>query len=153
MKWSFSLVFVFTIIFLIKPLLVNQLVKRAEAYTAYNFHEDAVRQYQKAVLIDRKNSNIWNSLGNSYKNLGTLPDAIDAYNIAIETNPVNRAALFNLGMIFMLKKDYAHAMPYFEKVAALGPEDAEYKKLYQFSHHKLSMEMLDLCRTRQKQNK
>lgn len=144
-KWSFSLVFVFTAVFLIKPFIVNRIISSAQAYTAYSLHEDAVRQYHKALFIDSKNSDIWNSLGDSYKSLGTESDAVAAYRSAIETDPGNRKALFNLGMISMLRKDYQSAMPYFEKIIKLGPEDADYLVVNIFSQHKASMEMLALC--------
>jgi tetratricopeptide (TPR) repeat protein len=151
-KWSFSLVFILTAVFLIKPFLVTQIVSRAEAYTTYGLYKDAVRQYHKALFIDSKNSDVWNRLGNSYKSLGTLSDATTAYHAAIEIDSKNRLALFNLGMILMLKKDYQNAMPYFERVARLGPEDAEYLAVYRFSQHKSSMEMLALCHQRLGQN-
>ena len=149
-KWSFSLVFVLAAVFLIKPFIVNRIINSAEAYTAYGLYEDAVRQYHKSLFIDSKNSDIWNSLGNSYKNLGIESDAVYAYRNAIEIDPGNRAALFNLGMISMLRKDYLNAMPYFEKEleqknALRLPPDTIFFHLGRLTHMSFSCVGCGLC--------
>jgi hypothetical protein len=59
--------------------------------------------------------------------------------------PEDRAANFNLGMVFAIKKDYKSAVVYFEKVRSLGAEPREQLLGSGFSCYSSSLKMLAIC--------
>jgi tetratricopeptide (TPR) repeat protein len=56
----------------------------------------------------------------------TLNDAITVYERAIETHPEEKNFYYNLGVIHAQElRDYQAALPYFQKVTELDPEDVD----------------------------
>jgi len=147
---SFSVVFAIVAIIILKPLMVNQLLSRADAYSAFGLYHDSVRQCKKVLLLDRGNSEAWNKLGCSYKSKGDIKNSIETFERAVEMDQRNRVALFELGMIYALKKNYSKAIQYFEQVRKLGPETPEQRAEDMFSYHKSSLDMLAISYERLK---
>jgi tetratricopeptide (TPR) repeat protein len=139
---SFSVIFVIVAIIILKPLMVNQLLSRADAYSAFGLYHDSVRQCKKVLLFDKDNREAWNKLGCSYKSKGDINNSIETFERAVEIDQRNRVALFELGMIYALKKNYSKAIQYFEQVRKLGPETPEQRTEDMFSYHKSSLDML-----------
>jgi tetratricopeptide (TPR) repeat protein len=125
--------------------MTNQLIQRADAYYCFGLCDDAIRQYKKALLLNRADSNIWVSLGNSFKAEGEADKATAAFREAVKIAPEDRAANFNLGMAFVLNKDYKSAVAYFEKVRSLGAEPEEQLSGGGFSYYRSSLKMLAVC--------
>lgn len=144
-KWLFSLGFVFVLILLTKPFMADQLIQRADAYYCFGLYDDAIRQYKKAILLNRANSDIWVSLGNSFQAEGEVDKAIAAFKYAVKVAPEDRAANFYLGMAFAINKDYKSAVAYFEKVRSLGAEPKEQLLGGGFSRYRSSLKMLATC--------
>ncbi|MDO9464735.1 MAG: tetratricopeptide repeat protein [bacterium] len=149
-RWLFSLIFISISIFLIKPFMISQLLNRASSYTSYNLYPEAIRQYKKVLIMDKRNNNAWNWLAYSYKNEGYLEEAIQTYKEAIKINPENRVAHFNLGMIFVSKKDYKKAIQCFEQVRISSSKTKIQKAINMASYHKSSLNMLSTCYERLK---
>lgn len=144
-RLPFSLFFVLVALFLIKPLIVNRLVARADAYASYGLYNNCARECKKAIFIDNKNDAAWNALGNSYKNQGDLENAVNTYLNAINANPNNKIAHFRVAMVFTLQQNYNRSIQHFEYIRSLGPESKEELSRDLFSYHRSSMEMLALC--------
>ena len=144
-RWSFSIIFVLVALFALKPLIINRILTRADAYASYGLYNNAARECKKVLFFDRENTRAWNTLGSAYKSQDDLDNAVYTYLNAISINPSNRVAHFKVAMIFALEKKYNQAIPHFEKVRAYGPEPLEVLVYDGFSCYRASMEMLSLC--------
>jgi tetratricopeptide (TPR) repeat protein len=144
-RWSFSILFVLVALFALKPLIVNRLVARAEAYASYGLYNNAARECKKAIFLDRANELAWNTLGNSYKRQDDTDNAVNTYLNAINANPANKTAHFRVAMIFALEQTYNRAIPHFEYIRSLGPESPAALDADPFSCYRASLEMLSLC--------
>jgi tetratricopeptide (TPR) repeat protein len=139
------MIFMLTAMMLMKPLLVNQLLSRAEAYSSFNMHSNAIRQCKKVIAVDPENEQAWTLLGDCYKTLGDLEAALETYHQAVTLNDINRAAYFKMGMIFALEQNYTRAIPYFEEVRRLGPKSPQQLKRDPFPYYCASLDMLASC--------
>jgi tetratricopeptide (TPR) repeat protein len=144
-RWSVSIVFIILALFALKPVIVNRLISRAEAYSSYNKFNNTERECQKAIFLDGDNIRAWNLLGNAYKCRGDMANAVNTYLNAINVNPANKVAHFRVAMIYILDKDYDRAIPHFELIRILGPESSKALVCDPFSYYHASLEMLSLC--------
>jgi tetratricopeptide (TPR) repeat protein len=144
-RWSLSIVFVTLALLALKPVIVDRLVSRAEAYTSYNMYNNVERECQKAIWLEGGNIRAWNLLGNAYKSRGDMTNAVSIYLNAININPANKVAHFKVAMIFTLDKEYNRAIPHFELLRLLGPETQSDLARDSFSYYQASLEMLSLC--------
>jgi tetratricopeptide (TPR) repeat protein len=144
-RWSLSILMVMLALFALKPVIVDRLVARAEAYSSYEKFTNAERECQKAIFLDPGNIRAWNVLGNAYKNQGDTSSAVNTYLNAINVNPANKVAHFKVAMIFALDKDYSKAIPHFELLRILGPEPPAALACDSFSYYRASLEMLSIC--------
>jgi tetratricopeptide (TPR) repeat protein len=144
-RWSLSIVLVMLAIFALKPVIVNRLISRAEAYSSYKMFNNAERECQKAISLDGDNIRAWNILGDSYNNQGDITSAVNTYLTAANVNPANKVAHFRVAKIFALDKNYNRAIPHFELIRILGPESPACLARDPFSYYRASLEMLSLC--------
>jgi tetratricopeptide (TPR) repeat protein len=144
-RWSISLLFVCVSLFSLRPLIVHNLLARAQAYSSYGLYNNAARESQKAIFLDHDNMLAWNTLGSSYKNQDDVDNAVNTYLNAININPANKTAHFKVAMIFALEQNYNRAIPHFERVRSLGPESPAEFTADPFSYYRSSLEMLSLC--------
>jgi tetratricopeptide (TPR) repeat protein len=144
-RWSLSVLMVMLALFALKPVIVDRIVARAEAYSSYNKFNNAERECQKAIFLDPDNIRAWNVLGNAYKNQGDSSSAVNTYLNAINVNPANKVAHFKVAMIFALDRDYDKAIPHFELLRILGPESPAALACDPFSYYRASLEMLSIC--------
>ncbi len=105
-RWSLSIMFVMLALFALKPVIIDRLISRAEAYSSYNMFNNTERECQKAIFLDGDNIRAWNLLGNAYKSRGDIANAVNTYLNAININPANKVAHFRVAMIYTLDKDY-----------------------------------------------
>jgi tetratricopeptide (TPR) repeat protein len=143
-RWLFSVVFLAVVLFFMKPAMVGQLVNRANAYSTFSLHDDAIRQYKKAIILDKTNGYAWIGLGDSLKADGQKEQAIKAYRNAVHIEPKNSTIFFKLGMIYTLDERYDTAAIYFEHARELGP-GVKGCRAGRFSYYKASLDMLALC--------
>ena len=69
--------------------------------------------------IDLKNAHIWNELGHIFARAGSLDDALDAYNKAIELDPTFAWPYSNLALVHVQKGQYGEAIPLYQKSVEL----------------------------------
>ncbi len=144
-RWSLSVIFILLALFALKPLIVNRIVARAEAYSSYGLYNNAVRESKKALFLDGANTRAWNALGSAYKSKGDFDNSVNTYLNAVNVDPANKIAHFRVAMIFALSQNYNRAIPHFEYIRFLGPEPSEKIKTEAFSFYRSSLEMLALC--------
>jgi tetratricopeptide (TPR) repeat protein len=142
-RLAFSIIFISVALFVLKPFLLGQIFKRGCAYVAYPLYDDAIRQYEKCVFLDKNSDDAWDWLGYAYRCKGDTKKAVEIYKDAIKINPNNRKAHFSLGMIYAISKDFNEAVPHFRYIVAMGKEDEATIDL--ISYHRSSCEMLILC--------
>ncbi|MDO9464973.1 MAG: tetratricopeptide repeat protein [bacterium] len=123
---------------------MKQLVSRASSYMTCELFNDAIRSYEKAVFIDKKNVKAWDMLGYAYKSNGNLEKSMYAYHQAIKADPKDKSANFSLGVILASEKEYKEAVPYFEQIIAFGP-DEKGQAIDIVSYHKSSLRLLANC--------
>jgi tetratricopeptide (TPR) repeat protein len=144
-RWPLSILFVLVALFALKPVIVDRLISRAEAYSSNSMFNNAERECQKAIFLDGSNARAWNLLGGAYKSRGDIRNAVNTYLNAINVNPANKVANFRVAMIFALEKNYQRAIPHFELIRILGPESPAALACDPFSYYRASLEMLSLC--------
>lgn len=144
LRWSLSLIFIALSFIVMRPLIVKQLLSRASSYVTCELFNDAIRSYEKAVFIDKKNVRAWNMLGYGYKSNGDLEKSIHAYHQAIKADPKDKSANFSLGVILASEKKYKEAVPYFEQIIAFGP-DEKGNAIDIVSYYKSSLKLLVSC--------
>jgi len=143
-RWLVSLTFVVLSFIIMKPFIVKQLLSRASSYMTCELFNDAIRSYEKAVFIDKRNVMAWNMLGYGYKSNGELKKSLYAYRQVIKADPKDKSANFSIGVILASEKKYKEAVPYFEKVRALGPDNNS-QAIDIASYHKSSLRLLVNC--------
>ncbi|MBN2132453.1 MAG: tetratricopeptide repeat protein, partial [Sedimentisphaerales bacterium] len=144
-KGSWSVIFVILALVAIRPLMVSQILSRAEAYAASGFNANCRRQCNKALLLDGDNSRAWHQLGRIYKAQGNREMAYEAYHRATETDLANGPAHFELGLMYVQDDQHQQAIPYLERVRTLGPDAAKRDNGDGFAFHKTALDMLALC--------
>ena len=49
--------------------------------------DEALRSFEKAILIDKKNPDLWNLKGIALRSLGRYNEAIDCFNSSLQLDP------------------------------------------------------------------
>ncbi len=144
-KGSYSVILIVLALFIIRPLMVTQILSRAEAYSAFGLFDESKRQCNKALLIDGDNSRAWCQLGRIHKAEGDLDLALAAYQRAAEADSTNKPAHYELAMLYIQDDCHEEAIPHLEQVRALGPDKGQRLQQDGFSHHKSALSMLIGC--------
>lgn len=102
-----------------------------ELYFSKGRLDDALSEVKKSIeMAEGLRTEMDRSLAMYYSNLGTIyatkamnDDASPQFERALELNPYDVLALFNLGRLNSDKKDYLKAKEYFERLIEVTPED------------------------------
>jgi tetratricopeptide (TPR) repeat protein len=141
-KGAYSVIFVVLALIALRPLMVKQILSRADAYSAFGLYDESKRQCNKALLLDSDNSQAWYSLARIHKTQENLDMALGAYQMATAADRGNIPAHFELGMLYVEDDRYQQAIPHFDQVRQLGTSRKTPSK---FPYHKSSLDMLLLC--------
>ncbi|MDD3374798.1 MAG: hypothetical protein PHY73_03620 [Candidatus Omnitrophica bacterium] len=144
-RWALVGYVIVVSFFAMKPLIVRQLLSRAVSYSSAGLHDNAIRIYKKAILIESRNANLWGDLGYEYRTIEDIDRATDAYRQSIKIDPTNKEACLSLGLILMGQERYGEAVFYFEQIRRLGPESNKDFKMNTVAYHKASLRMLSTC--------
>lgn len=144
-KGSYSVIIVVVALIALRPLMVKQLLNRADAYSAFGLYEESKRQCDKALLLDSDNSQVWYNLARIYKTQEHLDLALGAYMRATETDPGNIPAQFELGMIYVQDGRHQQAIPHFDQVRRHSSNKTRRPAKGNFPYHKSSLDMLLEC--------
>jgi len=90
--------------------------KALERFAAEDFKGN-VQLLKEAATIDPTNPRVWWKLCEAYQLTDEMNLAIDACKRNIEINP-DGVSHNSLGLVYLAQKDYAHAVPEFEKATA-----------------------------------
>lgn len=149
-KSCYSLIIIVVALILLRPVMVDQILSLAGAYSSAGLLDDSMRQCDKALLIDGDSSKAWCQSARLYKIRGDREIAYSAYQRAVETDTSNRSAGFELATMYVEDGRYPLAIPYLEQVRKLGPDGATVCGPARTSYHRAALEMLILCYEKEK---
>jgi tetratricopeptide (TPR) repeat protein len=144
-KSCYSIIIVILALVVLRPLMVDQILSRADAYAAAGMLEESQRQCDKAMLIDDDNSRAWCQLARIYKIRGEREMAYGAYKKAVQADRANRSAHYELAMMHMDDGRHELAIPHLEQVREIGPDRTKSGAIGQSSYHRAALYMLVLC--------
>lgn len=143
---AYSVILIVVALIAIRPLMVRQMLDRADAYSIFNLHGDAKRQCDKVLLIDADSSRAWYLLGQIHKAQGDVDAAYGAYQKATETDSKNVPANFELALMFVQDGQPQQAVPYLDQVRRVTSAPT-----YQppteggFAYHRAALDLLVMC--------
>jgi tetratricopeptide (TPR) repeat protein len=142
---SSSVILVVIALIALRPLMVSQILDRADAYSAFRLYDEAKRQCDKVLLIDTDNSRAWYLLGRTLKAQGDLDAAYGAYQKSTEADPTNVPANFELALMYVQDGQPQQAVPYFEQVRQVESGRPHAPAPDKFAYHRAALDMLVLC--------
>ncbi len=144
-KSCYSVLIITIALVALRPLLVDQILSRADAYTAIGRFDESLRQCDKALLIDDNSSQARCQLARLRKIKGDREGAYEAYDKAVQADATNRSANFELGMMYADDGRHQSAIPYFEQVRSLGSDTLIRSRPGPTSYHRAALHMLEQC--------
>lgn len=124
-RWLWTILIVGSLLILLRPFIVGQMLVRVTSYSANSSYRDAVRICKRIITIDKDNKQAWTSLGYAYMDLSRSDMAIPVFEKVLLLNPEDKgAASFELGQAYYAKGDFTKAIGYFERVRSAGPRAA-----------------------------
>lgn len=144
-KSCYSLIIVVVALVLMRPMMVNQILSLASAYSSVGLLDESMRQCDKALLIDGESSQAWCQLARIHKAEGNREMAYGAYCRAVEADVANRPAHYELGMMYVEDDQHQLAIPHFEQIRAAGPRKSKDGQPEATPYHKLALDVLALC--------
>jgi tetratricopeptide (TPR) repeat protein len=144
-KGSYSVIFVVLALLAIRPLMVKQLLSRADAYSAFGLYDESKRQCDKVLLLDSENSQAWYNLARIHKARGDRDMAYGAYQKAAETDAHNHLAHFELALLYVEDDQHQQAIPHFDQVRRLRSSKTRERQPHEFNYHRAALDMLLTC--------
>lgn len=87
---------------------------RGKEYRYLNQHENAIKDYKKAIQLDSTVIEYWVSMAVSYSYLDQSDMAVAVYKRAVNIDPTYAMIYYNLGNIYASKNDFSTAIPYLQ---------------------------------------
>jgi len=144
-KLIFTIVFIPLCLFIISNYIANQVHIRGQSYIGFNMFDDAIRQYKKAVLIDKREPDYWYWLAFCYRTTCDYDNAINAYKKASEIDPYNHLVIQDIGMTYVLKEDYRGALVYFNNLPELIEKNDSLKPKDKVKSHEVAVRLIATC--------
>ncbi|MHB2147614.1 tetratricopeptide repeat protein [Calditrichota bacterium LG25] len=151
MRWLIINLF---LIFLIAPLMADSVrgkVNRGNEYYKQGKYEQALAQYQDALLDDPLNETAIFNKGNALYKLKKYKEAIEAYQKVVGSENLNLSAraFYNIGNCYFQENKLKESIEAYKKALELNPDDYQAKYNLELARARLK-EMAD---KQQQQNK
>lgn len=88
-------------------------------------HALAVELLERASRAEGCDTYVLNNLGEAYRALGRLDEAMGCYRRSLELDEVHAAAHSNLGLVLLRRGEFAEAVRSYRRALSLAPGDAE----------------------------
>lgn len=96
---------------------------RGYVYEATGNYEDAIREYEAAVAINKNIADVHVSLGRNYRALGVYDKAVNSLTIANQLNPSDPTPLLYISRVYATVGEYAKAEQYAQQAVKTNPAD------------------------------
>ena len=107
------------------PKIVEDYIKRGNAYNYIGEHDKAIADYDQAIKLKPNYAKAYYNRGNAYRDKVDFDRAIADYTKAIELNPDYVDAHYNRGKLYVERDAYNKAVEDFSTVIKLDPEHAD----------------------------
>lgn len=87
---------------------------QAELFAGEDKAAESIKEYQAAIQNEQGNADLYEGLGDEYRQMNELESAQKAYTKELELNPQNPLAMYNLGSTDIDRGDYAAGVPLLE---------------------------------------
>ena len=71
---------------------IDELIKMGKKQLEDGQYDDALNLFQKAILLNRNDPDLWNLKGIALRSLGRYNEAIECFNKSLEIDPRDRNA-------------------------------------------------------------
>jgi len=129
----------------LRPALAYLLYRRAGDYMSASLVPDAARTYRKTLTFNEKDVDSRNWLAYCYTLTGRTDKAVDEYKKAVEMDPDDVVALFDLGMIYKKEGEIDSAKELFAKASVARQSPNVTDQNYKF-YTKSAREMLEILK-------
>jgi tetratricopeptide (TPR) repeat protein len=85
----------------------------------------AIPYIQRAMLGNKTDETFYNTLGEIYRDVGRVDEAIEQYKAALAINPLMPGAIYNIGRAYQEKRRWDDAITQYRKVQELVKHDAD----------------------------
>ncbi|MYE88103.1 tetratricopeptide repeat protein, partial [Candidatus Poribacteria bacterium] len=109
----------------LNPKMVEDYIKRGNAYSYIGEHDKAMADYDQAIKLKPNYAKAYYNRGNAYRDKVDFDQAIADYTKAIELKPDYVEAYYNRGKLYVERYAYDKAIEDFSAVIKLDPEHAE----------------------------
>ncbi len=118
------------------------------AFMRKGMYEEAVNEFEAAIVIDPENSAIYNNLGRAYLGLDRLDDAVTVLEKAVELSPHFADFHNNLGRAYLRKEMCRKAVEHFQQATEINPyyADAYYNLALAYIFNAVTREDFSLAR-------
>lgn len=93
-------------------------------------YEDSLKVYDKLIVIDSENPEVWNSRGNLLTDMGMLEEAIESFNKAVEVclddSEMDAAAINRMGNAYIDIGKLDDALDCFNKAISLEKNNIDF---------------------------
>ena len=96
---------------------------RGYVFEATGNYEEAIREYEAAVAIDKNIADVYVSLGRNYRALGVYDKAVNSLTIANQLNPSDPTPLLYISRVYATVGEYAKAEQYAQQAVKTNPSD------------------------------
>ena len=104
---------------------IQELINNGQAYMAAEKYESAVKEFSKALELDKMNAEILSQLGNAFVCLEQYDEAMNSFKSALMVDSENGKILYSIGGVYLLKNDFAEAVRYYNRAEAAGYRSVE----------------------------
>jgi len=108
-----------------KELVLKAHIELGLALEKHQQVEEAIAEYQKALKINSRKTELYNKIGNLYVKKAEYNKAIEEFNAALSIDPGFISALQNLAIIYSKNNEFELSLKYLNKMKKLQPENAE----------------------------
>lgn len=105
------------------PALFESHRARGYVFEATGNYEEAIREYESAVTINKNVADVHISLGRNYRALGVYDKAVDSLTIANQLNPSDPTPLLYISRVYATVGEYAKAEQYAQQAVKTNPSD------------------------------
>lgn len=85
--------------------------------------DDGIANLKKVMEIDPSQQHHWDTIGDTYRNIGRYSEALDAYNRYAEAFPSNPVAYKNMGDLLRQQGKQDQAISNYQRALTLAPQD------------------------------